>query len=135
VAMALAAMVMAISFPSIASGLDGVRLQSSGRRLAAFLNTARQRAERDQAPVEITVDSGRNQVRAMPVTGRWEQSLELADGVRILGEPGEESVRRWMVYPNVPPPRLRVRLGAGRGRSLGVEVDPLSGTPQIEEAR
>src|SRR4026208_1107232 len=81
VAMALAGMIMAISFPSVVGGLDGVKLQSSGRRVAAFTNAARERIEREQFPVEVVIES--NRLRALSADGAWEKDLELVDGVEI----------------------------------------------------
>ena len=72
VAMALAGMIMAISFPSLTGGLDGVRLQSSGRRVAAFVNASRERVERDQVPVEIVIELRR--LRAVSVDAKWERT-------------------------------------------------------------
>ena len=139
VAMAIVGMIMAISFPSVTSGLDGVRLQATGRRVAAFINVARGQADRDQLPVEFQIDLNRNQVGAASADGRWERTLELAEGVRITavwpaleGAENETRIRRMILIPGVPPPRFRVQLETNRGRSLMVAVDPLTGTPQFE---
>lgn len=141
VALALAGMIMAISFPSVTAGLEGIRLQASGRRVAAFVNAARERAERDQVPVEILIEPGRNQMSALAADGNWQRTLELAEGVRIssvmpaleAGDDPETAPRRFVVIPGVPAPRWRLQLSTERGRSLAVEVDPLTGVPQIEE--
>lgn len=138
VAMAIVGMILAISFPSVTTGLDGVRLQSVGRRVAAFVNAARGQADRDQLPVEIRIDLDRNQMSALSADGRWGRDLKVEEGVRIAGVwPGiggsesEVRVRRFIVIPGVPPPRFGVQLNTSRGRSLAVTVDPLTGTPQI----
>ncbi len=130
VAMALAGMIMAISFPSITSGLDGVRLQASGRRVGAFLNAAREHAEREQVAVDVTIESSR--LRALAADGQWERTLDLTDGVEIPPPEGEAKTRRLVLLPGVPSPRLRVPLRTSRGRYLTVETNPLTGVPQIE---
>ncbi len=139
--MAIAGMILAISFPSFTAGLDGIRLQSTGRRIGAFFNVARGRADQEQLPVEIRIDLDRNQITALSADGRWERALEPAEGVKITGvwppvegAEGGARFRRFVLLPGVPPPRFRVQLGAARGRSATVAVDPLNGTPQIDEA-
>ena len=138
VAMAIVAMIMAISFPTFTAGLDGVRLQGSARRVGAFLNLARGRADREQLPVEIRIDLDQSQLSAATADGRWERALDLGEGVRIAAvwPPVEvdPKLRRFMVLPGVPAPRFRVQLESGRGRSLTVSVDPLTGSPQIEDS-
>ena len=133
VAMAIAGMIMAISFPSVTAGLDGVRLQATARRVGAFLNVARGRADREQMPVEIRIDLNRNQVTASSADGRWERALDLEPGVRIVSVWPEAAtrLRRFIVIPGVPAPRFRLQLDSARGRSVTVGVDPLTGTPQI----
>lgn len=134
VAMALAGMIMAISFPSVVGGLDGVKLQSSGRRVAAFINAARERVEREQFPVEVVIETKR--LRALSADGAWEKNLDLVDGVEIPApEVGDKAVRRLVLLPGVPVPRLRVPLRTTRGRALTVELNPLTGVPEIEEPK
>lgn len=128
VAMGIAAMVLAISFPSFTRGLDGIRLRAAGERVAAFLNAARNRAERTQAPVEIVIDPARGLLTAQAAGGDWDRRLEL-EGVRLAGNSG-----RQVLLPGVPPPRFRLRLESDGGRALMVGIDPLTGVPQIEEA-
>ncbi len=132
VAMALAGMILAISFPSLTSGLDGLRLEASGRRVAAFVNGARNRAERDQIPVEISLEAKSNRISALSAGGQWERTLELAEGVRLRNDE-QDRPRRWMVYPGVPAPRLRIELVTNGGRVGVVVLDPLSGAAQVDE--
>jgi prepilin-type N-terminal cleavage/methylation domain-containing protein len=142
VTMAIISMIVAIAFPSFLSGLDGIRLQSAGRRMAAFLNLARGEADRDQLPIEILIDPGQNQISALSADGNWARELRLEDGVRMASVGGASpegaskasaaTAQRFVVLPGVPPPRVRVRLETDRGRSLAVSVDPLTGSPVIE---
>ena len=135
VALAVSGMIMAISFPSVVSGLDGVKLQSSGRRVAAFINAARERVEREQFPVEVVIETKR--LRALSSDGAWEKSMDLVDGVEIPApEVGDnQAVRRLILLPGVPVPRLRLPLRTTRGRTLTVEMNPLTGVPEIEEPK
>ena len=133
VAMAIAGMMMAIAYPSLIGGLDGVRLRTTGQSVAAFLNNAHGRAERDQAPVEVLIDPARNQMSAQSLEGNWERALNLSEGVRIAevrpaAEPGP---RRFVMLPGVPAPGVRVRLETGRGRSLVAGLDPEIGRAHV----
>ncbi len=141
VVMAIVGMIVTISFPSVTSGLDGVRLQAMARRVAAFVNVARGQADREQLAVEIRIDLDRNQMSAMAADGKWERDLKVEEGIRIAGVwpalealGAEARMRRFIVIPGVPPPRFRVQLDSSGGRSMTVAVDPLTGTPQIERA-
>jgi len=129
VAMAVAGMIMAVSFPTITSGLDGVRLQSSARRVAGFVNTARERVEREQVPVEVVIESRR--LQALAADGTWERSLDLDEGVEIVSPEAGERTRRFVLLPGVPVPRLRLPMRTTQGRSLTVELNPLTGVPEI----
>ena len=142
VAMSLAAMIMAISFPSVAGGLDGIRLQTSGRKVASFVNAARTRADLDQTAIEITIDRDQNRISALSTSGQWERTLEITDGLRISdvlpppeGAGPPAMLRRFIVFPGVPPPRFKVELTTSRGRSLTVELNPLTGAPLISEVK
>jgi prepilin-type N-terminal cleavage/methylation domain-containing protein len=141
VALALAGMILAISFPSLTRGLDGIRLQTSARRLAAFINDVRARAERAQQPVEIVIEPQNNRLSALSAGGDWDRELALEAGVRISAvlpvPPGNalpEDPRRFVLLPGVPGPRFQVQLTGRHGELLAVGVDPLSGVPEILEA-
>lgn len=132
VALAIAGMLLAIAFPSASGGLEGIRLQAAARRVAAYLNAASLRANREQAPIQITVDAERNRLSAVAVNGRWEESLALDEAVRLVAQE-DDRPRRFMVIPGVPAPRVRIRLATARGRSVAVSLDPITGTPRVEE--
>src|SRR5262249_24944044 len=113
VVMAIVGMILAISFPSVTTGLDGVRLQAMARRLAAFVNVVRGQVDREQSPVEIRIDLESNQVSAVTADGKWERDLKIENGIRIAGvwpvseaSGADARVRRFIVIPGVPPPRF-----------------------------
>jgi Tfp pilus assembly protein FimT len=130
VALALAGMIMAISFPTVTAGLDGVRLQSAGRRVAAFVNATTARVEREQFPVEVVMESKR--LRALSADGKWDQIVELPEGVEITAD---ELPRRVVLLPGVPAPRTKLSLRSQRGKTLSVELNPLTGAPEIGEVQ
>ena len=149
VAMAIAGMIMAVSFPSVIAGLDGIRLQTTARRVGAFINLARAAADRDQLPVEIRIEPASNRLSALSADGSWGRELKMEPGVRIAGAPavsapaGQEGQQgpqpvqddaqgaSWVLLPGVPAPRFSVRLVSERGRSVMVTLDPLTGVPEV----
>ena len=56
----LIALVAGLSYPSVASGLDSLRLRSASDAIVAFLNTALDRADRRQQAVEIRISPREN---------------------------------------------------------------------------
>jgi prepilin-type N-terminal cleavage/methylation domain-containing protein len=136
VAMAIAGMIMAISFPSLTSGLDGIRLRTSAEQVAALLNLAKARVERDQVPVEVVIDPSLSKITALAVDGKWERSFTIQDAWIARVSPSAESgPTRFVLLPGVPGPRLRVVIETRRGRSLAASLDPITGVPQIEEPK
>jgi prepilin-type N-terminal cleavage/methylation domain-containing protein len=138
VALALAGMILAISFPSFTAGLEGLRLAASGRRVGGFVNAARARAERDQEPVEIRVDPRSGRLSALSARGDWQRDLPLEDGVRIAAvlppasaDARPDEPRRFVLLPGVPGPRMEMRLTSQTGRAITVAIDPISGVPEV----
>jgi prepilin-type N-terminal cleavage/methylation domain-containing protein len=142
VALALTGLVLAISFPSFMGGLDGVRVQATARRVGAFINAAHARVEREQEPVEILVDLKSNRLSALSARGDWQRDLALEAGVQLTGvlpappadAPPDDPVR-FVILPGVPGPRLQVQLTGRAGHTATVEMDPISGVPEILEER
>jgi len=142
---------MAISFPSVVAGLDGIRLQTTARRVGAFINLARLAADRDQLPVEIRIEPGLNRLSALSSDGSWGRELKLEPGVRLGAAPAAagndgshsavfeatrsattaDSAGSVVLLPGVPAPRFSVGLVSERGRSVTVTVEPLTGVPEI----
>src|SRR3979411_2322862 len=60
IVMTLIALIAGISFPSVASGIDSLRLRSTGDQIVAFLNMSLDRADRRQQAVEIVVSPEEN---------------------------------------------------------------------------
>ena len=138
VTLALAGLVLAISFPSFMGGLDGVRVQATARRVGAFINAAHARVEREQEPVEILVDLKNNRLSALSARGDWQRDLALEAGVQLTGvlpaapagAPADEPLR-FVILPGVPGPRLQVQLTGRVGHTATIEMDPISGVPEI----
>jgi len=128
-----------ISFPSVSAGIDSLRLSTSADSVAALLNSAMNRADRRQEPVEILIDREANFLAVRSVQPGVVRRYELPDGVRIrsvlprmaASDAGQHSF--WVV-PGGSFPRLGVELENRRGARRIVRVDPITGAPEIRAA-
>ena len=55
IVVALIGTLAGISYPAVSAGMDSVRIASSSDDVATFLNSAVNRAERRQQPVEVVI--------------------------------------------------------------------------------
>ncbi len=126
-----------LTFPSVTSGLDSLRLRSSSDSVATFLSQAMAKVERSQEPVEITFfrNDGRMELRSMDP--KFERSLKLEDGVAIFHlhpePPSEgETARSVILLPGTTFPRLGVELINRRGQRRLIRIDPLTAMTVVE---
>jgi hypothetical protein len=137
VVLALVGLIAAIAFPAVSSGLDSVRLTSASDSIVSFLNTALNRAERRQTPVEIVVSIPENKLKFFGVDTTRE--LEMPESIRIVRihpvlPSGEEDQERSIVlYPGGAIPRFGIEVVSGKGYRRIVRVDPITGIPQVEQ--
>jgi type II secretory pathway pseudopilin PulG len=133
----LISLLVGISFPSIAAGIDAVRLRTAADSIASFLNSALNRAERRQQVMEVEFDKSAGVVRMRSADPGFERELEMPEGIRIdkiLPELPEDSdaPRRFLLYPGGVVPRVSVEIANSRGARRKVSVDPITGVPQVE---
>ena len=126
-----------LTFPSVTSGLDSLRMRSAADSVASFLTLAMARVERSQEPVELTFLRQENRIEMRTPDPKAARTLALPEGVSILHIhpeiPGDaEAARSILLVPGSPFPRLGVELLNRRGSRRLVRVDPLSGTPVVE---
>lgn len=139
VVMTIVAVVAAISFPSVTSGIDSLRLRSATDSLVSFLDGAMTRAERRGEPVEVTIVRGEGAVVLRSVDPGFEKRYDLPESIRILRilpenpEAPEERARAYVLQPGGTVPRFGVELVNRRGVRRIVRVDPITGTPQVEQ--
>lgn len=132
-------LVAAISFPSVTSGIDSVRLTSAADSVAAFLNSALDRAERRRYPVEVTVSVPENSLTMRSTEPGFIRVLQMPESISIqrvlpMLPPGaDETIRRFYLYPAGSVPAVGIELANRRGVHRIVRVDPVSGVPQVEQ--
>lgn len=125
--MAIVAAMMAVAYPNVTSGLEGIRVRSAASQAGAFWATARQRADRFQEVVQVTVDPKARALRAVSAVGDWSESLELEAGMFIATP---EEPRSWLLYPGTPSPQFALVLEGEQGARAGVKVHVLTGVPE-----
>jgi prepilin-type N-terminal cleavage/methylation domain-containing protein len=138
VVVAIIGLMIVIAFPTIAAGLDSVRLASSTGAISAFLNAAENRAERRQMAVALTI-SPRDAALAMYSNDPGsERSLKLPDGISIQavlpaieGETPDQP-RQIILMPGSSAPAVGILLVNGHGARRMVHLDPMTGFPRVE---
>jgi prepilin-type N-terminal cleavage/methylation domain-containing protein len=136
VVVAIIALVVGITFPSVASGVETMRLNQASNDLVTFFNDALVRAGRRELAVEITISKTARTLSMASPGASGEKKIELPQGigiVRVLPEPEQETdaPRRFMVYPGGPPPGVGVEISNSRNVHRIVRVDPITGVPRI----
>jgi type II secretory pathway pseudopilin PulG len=123
----LIALVAGISFPSVASGVETLRLRSASDAAVAFLNTALDRADRRQQAVEIRILPKENLLTARSADNGFARELHIPDNVSVAGE-----ARRFLLYPGGSVPPIQVELSTAGGRHRRVSIDPMTGVSRSE---
>ena len=137
IVVAIISLMVGISYPSISSGVDALRLSSASDSIASFLNGALNRAERKQVVVEVTISKLENALIMRSEEPGFERRLDVPQGVRITGVlPANlvdlDAPRHFLMYPGGTLPRFGVELANQRGGRRIVRVDPITGNSQVE---
>jgi prepilin-type N-terminal cleavage/methylation domain-containing protein len=126
-----------ITFPSVSSGLDTMRLNQATNQIVGFFNEALNRAERREQVVEITVLQAQNALLMHSTEPGFERRLDLPQGVSIVRvlpeqEQAEGEPRQFVLFPDGAVPRVGIQIVNSRKAHRIVRVDPITGVPQIE---
>jgi hypothetical protein len=77
--------------------------------------------------VQFTADAETNQLRAAVVDASWLETLDFAEGLRLVQPAGRQS---WMLYPASPPPQVRLLLAAKTGSRRGLSINVFTGVAE-----
>jgi type II secretory pathway pseudopilin PulG len=137
VVVALIALIVGISFPAMSSGVDSLRLNAATNSIVSFFNTGLSRAERRQQVVEITISKPENTLSMRSTDPSFTRRLEMPAGVSITHVLPElpqnpDAPRSFFLYPGGTVPRFGVALMNRRNVEKIVQVDPMTGVPQVE---
>jgi prepilin-type N-terminal cleavage/methylation domain-containing protein len=130
IVVAIIAIISAISFPALTSGLAGIRLQSSSGELASFLTTSMNNVERHEeaAAIVITPKSNRLDVFTAASGEKPARSWEAPSGVTVEG--GDP--HRYLLFPGGAFPRIALVLRNEKGARRSIEIDPVTAVPRIQ---
>jgi type II secretory pathway pseudopilin PulG len=131
----LIALVAGLSYPTLSSGLETLRLRSASDAIISMLNTAVERADRRQQAVQIQIDAHNGIIQATSADGAFNKRIEIAPPLSITDvlphTPSSfEPTRRILVYPGGSPPRVGIELSTIAGRKRLVSIDPITGVPE-----
>jgi prepilin-type N-terminal cleavage/methylation domain-containing protein len=131
------ALIAGVSYPSITSGLDSLRLRSASNSIMSLLNTALDRADRRQQAVEILISPKENAITARSVDPGFNHRVDLQDGIHITSvlpaaEVDPAEMRRFLLYPGGTVPRIAIEIANSSGRKRLVSIDPVTGVPQAK---
>jgi hypothetical protein len=128
-----------VSYPSLMSGLDGLRINDASAKVANFISGALNRVDRRQQVLELTILPKENKLRLESAEPGYMRELNV-NGATIRevlpGIPGDpQEARRFYLLPGAVAPRITVVLANKRGSQRLVRIDPVTGTPVIERPK
>lgn len=131
------ALVAGLSYPSVASGVDSLRLRSASDAMIGFLNTALSRADRRQQVVEIRISPRENAMLARSADLGFVRRLDLPEAIHIAGvlpaaEVSPDEPRRFLIYPGGSVPSISIQIVNREGRRRTVSIDPITGVPSAQ---
>jgi len=136
VVVAIIGLMVGIALPSIAAGIDSVRLATATTSVAGFLNAAVTRAERRQQAMEMVISPKDSTMTLYSSEAGYSRELKL-ESVRIEAVLPEipddaEGVRHVLLVPGSTVPGIGIQLGNRRGAHRIVRLDPMTGFPHVE---
>ena len=127
VVMAIISVIIAVTLPATTNGLSSVRLKGAASNVATFINSALNRAERREQVMEIFVLPKENKLVLDSSEPGYTKTLALPEGVAIAGE----APVRILLMPGAAPPRVSIDLFNDRGAHRTVQLDPVTGVPEV----
>jgi hypothetical protein len=132
----LIALLAAISFPAVTSGIDSLRMRQATDTISSVLNQCLQRAERQQTPVELIFDRTSNALYVGGVGPAPPKRIALPQGVTMaailpIAPMGPEERRMILLMPGAAVPRIGVLLVNAKRQQRIVSVDPVTGVPVV----
>jgi len=132
VVLAIIGLIVAIATPSVANGIDSVRLATAAGDVSTFLNAAVNRTERRQQPVELVLSSKDDTIKLYSTEAGFSRELKLPDGVSLELPDEAEGVRRLIIMPGDTVPGIGIQIANRRGSRRIIHLDPMTGFPRVE---
>ena len=130
IVVAIIATLASISFPSLISGLAGIRLSSSAGDVASFFTSSMNRVERREQAAAIVVEPAKNRIVVFTAISGDKPASELNLPPGILIDAQDSA--RYMIYPGGAFPRISLILKNEKGARRRISIDPVTAVPKIE---
>ena len=129
IVVAIIGTIAAISFPSLTSGLAGVRLASSSGEVASFLTSEMNNVERHERASAIVVSPKENRVDVFTAASgeKPSRTYRLPSSITFEGD----EAHRYMLFPGGAFPRISMVLRNEKGARRSVEIDPITAVPKV----
>lgn len=140
VVVAIAGLIAGLTLPTAWSAIDSLRLNQATRELVSLLNDGLNRAERRQEVVAVTISKTERAAWLESSDPAFRRKVVLPGGIsiaRVLPALPEDDggPRQFLLYPDGTVPRVGIELVNERQARRLVQVDPITGVPQVEEVR
>ena len=139
VVMTIIGLIAGISIPSVAAGIDSVRVSTASQSIASFLNAALTHADRRQQPVELVILPKENRLAMYSNEPGFERELKMPDGIaieavlpKIDDSTDMQEGRRVILLPGATAPGIGVQIANSHGARRLIHLDPMTGFPKIE---
>jgi len=138
VVVAIIALVSAVALPSVATGIDSVRLRTASDSIAGFLNAAVNRAERLQQAVVVGISPSDNSLTLYSSEKGFTRELHMPGGVTIekvlasSSGSGDEAGFRLVLLPGATIPAIGVQIANSHGSRRLIHLDPMTGFPHVD---
>ena len=141
VVVCIIALISAVVLPSVAAGIESVRLRTASDSIAGFLNSAVNRAERLQQAVVVVVSPRENRLTVFSSQAGFSRELDMPNGITIeavLPPPADgfedAEGRRILLLPGAAIPAIAIRIANQHGSRRVIRLDPMTGFPRTEAA-
>jgi prepilin-type N-terminal cleavage/methylation domain-containing protein len=139
VVVSIIGLIAGVSVPSIAAGIDSVRVSTASESIAGFLNAAVTRAERRQQPVEVIILPKENRLVMYSNEAGFQRELKMPGGITIEAvlPKIDDSVdmqegRRLILLPGATVPGIGIQIANSHGTRRIVSLDPMTGFPKVQ---
>ncbi len=139
VVVAIIGLIAGISIPSVAAGMDSIRISTAAQSIAGFLNAAVTRTERRQQPIEVLILPKENRLALYSNEPGFERELKMPAGIiietilpKIDDSLDLQEGRRLILLPGATVPGIGVQIANSHGSRRVVRLDPMTGFPRIE---
>jgi type II secretory pathway pseudopilin PulG len=139
VVVCIIALISAVVLPSVAAGIESVRLRTASDSIAGFLNSAVNRAERLQQAVVVVISIRENRLLAYSSQPGFSRELVMPTGITIeavlppsADRMDDEDGRRLLLLPGAAIPGIGIRIANQRGSRRVIHLDPMTGFPRTE---